>query len=53
MNLEAQTRSSSNLLLPLAGATTLVLWASSFPGIRAGLSGYQPGHLVLLRFLIT
>lgn len=30
---------------------TAVLWASAFPAIRAGLAGYAPGHLVLLRFL--
>jgi drug/metabolite transporter (DMT)-like permease len=30
---------------------TAILWASAFPGIRAGLAGYAPGHLVLLRFL--
>ena len=39
--------------LPLAVATTLVLWASAFPGIRAGLAGYSPGHLALLRFLVA
>ena len=37
--------------LALAIATTLVLWASAFAGIRAGLAGYEPQHLVLLRFL--
>jgi drug/metabolite transporter (DMT)-like permease len=31
---------------------TVVLWASAFPAIRAGLDGYAPGHLVLLRFLV-
>ncbi len=33
--------------------TTMVLWASAFPGIRAGLEGYTPGALALLRFLIA
>ncbi len=30
----------------------LVIWASAFAGIRAGLEGYSPGHLALLRFLV-
>jgi drug/metabolite transporter (DMT)-like permease len=33
--------------------TTLVLWASAFAGIRAGLAAYTPGHLALLRFLVA
>ncbi|MBI3846990.1 MAG: DMT family transporter [Planctomycetes bacterium] len=28
----------------------LVLWASAFAGIRAGLAGFAPAHLALLRF---
>ncbi|CAI6231195.1 putative transporter YdfC [Bacillus subtilis] len=28
------------------------LWASAFPGIRAGLEGYTPEHLALFRLLI-
>jgi drug/metabolite transporter (DMT)-like permease len=39
--------------LALAATVTLMLWASAFPGIRAGLVGYRPGHLVLLRFLVA
>ena len=31
--------------------TSVVLWAAAFPAIRAGLRGYDFGHLVLLRFL--
>lgn len=31
-------------------AVTLVLWASAFAGIKAGLEGYGPGELALLRF---
>jgi multidrug transporter EmrE-like cation transporter len=27
--------------------------ASAFPGISAGLEGYSPGHLALLRFLVA
>lgn len=37
----------------LALGTTLLLWASAFAGIRAGLSGYSPGHLALLRFIVA
>jgi drug/metabolite transporter (DMT)-like permease len=36
-----------------AVAVTLLLWASAFAGIRAGLRGYDAGALVLLRFLIA
>ena len=32
---------------------TVVLWASAFVGIRAGLVGYGPGPLALLRFLVA
>ena len=31
----------------------LALWASAFAGIRAGLAGYSPFELALLRFLIA
>ena len=31
----------------------MVLWASGFAGIRAGLVGYTPEHLAVLRFLIA
>lgn len=34
----------------LAIAGTLLLWAAAFAGIRAGLKGYGPGELALLRF---
>ena len=33
--------------------TTVILWASAFVGIRAGLQGYSPGGLACLRFLIA
>ena len=36
----------------LALGVTIVIWASAFAAIRAGLEGYTPGHLALLRFLI-
>ena len=34
-------------------ALTLVLWASAFAGIKIGLTGYGPGELALLRFLVA
>lgn len=34
-------------------ASTLLLWASAFVGIRMALSAYTPGALGLLRFLIA
>lgn len=37
----------------LAALVTLFFWASAFAGIRAGLLGYSPGHLTLLRFLVA
>lgn len=39
--------------LTAAVAATVLLWASAFPGIRAGLAGYGPGHLALFRFLVA
>ncbi|MBB4286210.1 DMT family transporter [Roseospira goensis] len=36
-----------------AVSLTVLLWSSAFPGIRAGLAGYDPGHMVLLRFLLA
>jgi drug/metabolite transporter (DMT)-like permease len=32
---------------------TVIIWASAFPGIRAGLEGYSPGALALLRYLFA
>lgn len=37
----------------LALTITIILWASAFAGIRAGLQGYDPFHLALLRFLLA
>jgi len=34
-------------------AFTLLLWASAFAGIKAGLKGYGPGEVALLRFAIA
>jgi drug/metabolite transporter (DMT)-like permease len=42
-----------NLHILLALTVVLLFWASSFAGIRAGLKAYGPGHLVLLRFIIS
>ena len=42
-------RSEPRTWLAIAG--TLMLWASAFAGIRAGLRSYGPGELALLRFL--
>ena len=42
-----------NLHILVALAIVLLFWASSFAGIRAGLRAYSPGHLVLLRFIIS
>lgn len=36
----------------LALGVAIVIWASAFAGIRAGLEAYAPGHLALLRFLV-
>lgn len=40
-------------LVLIALALALILWASAFVGIRAGLQAYSPGQLALLRFLIA
>ncbi|ACO45043.1 DMT family transporter [Deinococcus deserti] len=37
----------------LAIFITIVFWASSFAGIRAGLEAFTPGHLTLYRFLVA
>jgi drug/metabolite transporter (DMT)-like permease len=37
----------------IALLVTLTLWSSAFAGIRAGLQGYAPGYLALLRFLVA
>lgn len=37
----------------LALLVTVVFWASAFAGIRAGLQGYPPAHLAILRFVIA
>lgn len=37
----------------VAVAVTLIFWSSAFAGIKQGLVGYSPGHLVLMRFLVA
>ena len=37
----------------VALVVALVLWASAFAGIRAGLRAYSPSHLAIFRFLIA
>jgi len=37
----------------LALGFTLVIWASAFAGIRAGLRAYGPANLAVLRFLVA
>lgn len=44
-------RFSSRTVLALA--FSLVLWASAFAGIRAGLRAYSPANLAILRFLVA
>ncbi len=34
-------------------ALTVLLWASAFPGIRAGLAGFDPGALAALRYAVA
>jgi drug/metabolite transporter (DMT)-like permease len=43
-----QTRYDARTLICIG--LTLVLWASAFAGIRAGLSAYDPATMALLRF---
>jgi drug/metabolite transporter (DMT)-like permease len=47
--------SRRRLDLRAAGAAlvTVGFWASAFAGIRVGVASYDPGHLVLLRFLVA
>jgi drug/metabolite transporter (DMT)-like permease len=44
------TKKARDLRPVLAAGVTMVLWASSYPGIRAGLHAYSPTHLALLRY---
>lgn len=42
-----------DILTMLAAGTTVVLWASAFAGIRAGLESYSPESVALLRYLVA
>ena len=44
-------RFTSRTLIALA--FTLIVWASAFAGIRAGLHAYSPANLAILRFLVA
>jgi drug/metabolite transporter (DMT)-like permease len=44
-------RFTSRTLVALA--FTLVIWASAFAGIRAGLRAYSPANLAVVRFLVA
>jgi drug/metabolite transporter (DMT)-like permease len=44
-------RFTSRILVALT--FTLVVWASAFAGIRAGLRAYSPANLAIMRFLIA
>jgi drug/metabolite transporter (DMT)-like permease len=46
-----QEKVSIDFRIIMAIAVTLIFWASAFAGIRAGLKAYNPGNLVLFRFL--
>jgi drug/metabolite transporter (DMT)-like permease len=46
-------RSQFTVRVLLALGAALVLWASAFAGIRAGLHGYSPGQLAVLRFTVA
>lgn len=46
-----RSRFTTRALLALAAA--LLLWASAFAGIRAGLRAYSPGQLAVLRFVVA
>ena len=39
--------------LSISVVAAVLFAASAFPGISAGLDGYSPGHLALLRFLVA
>ncbi|MEO8401796.1 MAG: EamA family transporter, partial [Gammaproteobacteria bacterium] len=46
-------KSYFSLKTKIALFLAVTLWASAFVGIRAGLEGYTPGGLALLRFIIA
>lgn len=44
---------SISLKTKIALTIGMILWASAFVGIRAGLEGYTPGGLALMRFIVA
>jgi drug/metabolite transporter (DMT)-like permease len=53
-----KTHPSDKRVPPVSTATvalsvTIFFWASAFVGIRAGLHGYSPTHLALLRYIVA
>lgn len=44
-------RDNNDLLSYVGAGVTVVLWASAFAGIRAGLKSYSPESVALLRYL--
>jgi drug/metabolite transporter (DMT)-like permease len=51
----AATPRRATATAPAVGAIalTVLLWASAFPGIRAGLAGFDPGALAALRYALA
>jgi drug/metabolite transporter (DMT)-like permease len=47
------TRDRADPATLCAAAVTVVLWASAFPAIRAGLDGFSPGGLAVIRFVVA
>src|ERR1700739_4019111 len=45
-----KARPSARRFAGWALVITIVLWASSYPAIRAGLRGFEPGPLAALRY---
>lgn len=44
---------SKRQLSYIAAIFTILIWSSSFTGISIALESFEPGHLVLLRFLVA
>ncbi|HEV2676997.1 MAG TPA: DMT family transporter [Aliidongia sp.] len=49
-DLAVPVRPHARRLAGWALVTTILLWASSYPAIRAGLRGFEPGPLAALRY---
>jgi drug/metabolite transporter (DMT)-like permease len=46
-------RTQTSVYALLAAGVTVLLWASAFPGIRAGLRSYSPAHVALVRYAVA